>query len=230
MRNIGLIGGATWHSTIDYYKLINEEVNRRLGGHTTARIIINSVNFQILVDFTNTDNWIGVEKYVGELAIDLEKAGAECLLLGANTLHKVADGISKQINIPLIHVASETAKIIREQGLKKVALLGTKATMTSDFYRDVLSDNGIQMIIPNEKDMDIIHYSIYEEFSKGIFSEEMKANYIRIIKKLIAEESEGIILGCTEIPLLIKPKDSEIPLFNTTEIHVNAAVNFSLNN
>ncbi len=230
MKTIGLIGGTTWHSTIDYYKLINEEVNRCLGGHSTARIIINSVNFQVLIDFTNANNWTEVEKYIGALASDLEKAGSNCILLGANTLHKVADGISKKINIPIIHVAKETAIEIKAKGLKKVALLGTKATMTSDFYKNILSDYGIEMIIPDEKDMDIIHNSIYEEFSKGIFSEAMKAKYLRIIKKLKKQKAEGIILGCTEIPILIKPNDSDLPLFNTTEIHVNAAVNFSLNN
>ena len=228
MKTIGLIGGTTWHSTIDYYKLINEEVNRRLGGHTTARIIINSVNFKILVDFNEANDWVGVEKYIGGLANDLENAGAECLLLGANTLHKIADNISKRINIPIIHVAKETAKVIQAKGLKKVALLGTKVTMTSDFYKDILSDNGIKMIIPDEKDMELIHYSIYEEFSKGIFSDEMKSNYLRIIETLKKQNVEGIILGCTEIPILIKPEDSNLPLFNTTEIHVNAAVNFSL--
>lgn len=228
MRTIGLIGGTTWHSTIDYYKLINEEVNRRKGGHTTARIIINSVNFQVLVDFNDSDNWIGVEKYIGGLVLDLEKAGAECIILGANTLHKVAEDIEKNLSIPIIHIAKETTKVIREKGLKKIALLGTKATMTSDFYKNILSDNGIEMIIPDEKDMDIIHYSIYEEFSKGIFTETMKAEYLRIIEKLKAQKAEGIILGCTEIPILIKAEDSDLPLFNTTEIHVNAAVNFSL--
>lgn len=230
MKTIGLIGGTTWHSTIDYYKLINEEVNRRLGGDFTARIIINSVNFQVLVDFNKVDDWDGLEKYVGGLAIDLEKAGAECLLLGANTLHKVAGEIGKSINIPIIHIAKETTKIIREKDLKKVALLGTKTTMTSNFYKNILSDNGIEMIIPEEKDMDLIHYSIYEEFSKGLFSAEMKSNYLHIINKLEKQNIEGIILGCTEIPLLLKPSDSELPLFNTAEIHVNAAVNFSLNN
>ncbi len=230
MKTIGLIGGTTWHSTIDYYKLINEEVNRRLGGHTTARIIINSVNFQLLVDFNNADDWEGVKKYIGRLSVDLENAGADCILLGANTLHKVAEDISKMINIPIIHIAKETAKVIKENGLKKVALLGTKVTMTSDFYKDFLSDNGIEMIIPDAKDMDLIHYSIYEEFSKGIFSEATKADYLRIIDKLKEQEVEGIILGCTEIPILLKPEDSNLPLFNTTEIHVNAAVNFSLTN
>lgn len=228
MKTIGLIGGTTWHSTIDYYKLINEEVNRCLGGHSTARIIINSVNFQVLIDFNNTDNWIGVEKYIGELAMDLEKAGAECLLLGANTLHKVAKDIEAKLSIPIIHIAKETAKIIHEQGLKKVALLGTKTTMTSDFYKNILSDNGIEIIIPDENDMNIINNSIYEEFSKGIFSDEMKSEYLRIIEKLKKQNAEGVILGCTEIPILIKAEDSDLPLFNTTEIHVNAAVNFSL--
>ncbi len=228
MKTIGLIGGTTWHSTVDYYKLINEEVNKRLGGHATARIIINSVNFEVLVNYNKANDWDSVEKYIGGLAKDLEKAGAECLLFGANTLHKIADNIGEIIGIPIIHVAKETAKVIQKKGLTKVALLGTKVTMTSEFYKNILSDNGIETIIPEEKDMDLIHYSIYEEFSKGIFSDEMKANYLRIIDKLKEQEVEGVILGCTEIPIIIKPHDTNLTLFNTTEIHVDAAVNYSL--
>ena len=228
MKTIGLIGGTTWHSTIDYYKLINEEVNRRLGGHATARIIINSVNFEILVNYNNTDNWDGVEKYIGGLVEDLEKAGAECILLGANTLHKVADELQKRLNIPIINIAIETANAIQSKGIKKLGLLGTRVTMTSGFYQNILADFGIEIIIPEEDDMDLIHYSIYEEFSKGIFSDEMKLNYLRIIDELRSKGAQGAILGCTEIPILIKPEDTDLPLFNTTEIHVDAAVNYSL--
>ncbi len=228
MKTIGLIGGTTWHSTIDYYRLLNEGINQRLGGSNTARIIINSVNFQVLIDFNKVNNWGGVEEYISKLAIDTEKAGAECLLLGANTLHRIADQVSKKINIPIIHVAKETAKAIKEKGLKKIALLGTRTTMTSEFYTTILSENGIKTIIPEGEDIELIDYSIYKEFSKGIFSDKMKQSYLEIIQKLIAKGAEGIILGCTEIPILIKPNDCDVPLFDTTQIHVNAAINFAL--
>ncbi len=228
MKTVGLIGGTTWHSTIDYYRLLNEGINQRLGGSNTARIIINSVNFQVLIDFNKVNNWGGVEEYISKLAIDTEKAGAECLLLGANTLHRIANQISKKINIPIIHVAKETAKTIKEEGLKKIALLGTRTTMTSEFYTATLSEKGIEAIIPEEEDIELIDYSIYKEFSKGIFSDKMKQSYLEIIQKLIAKGAEGIILGCTEIPILIKPNDCNVPLFDTTQIHVNAAINFAL--
>ncbi len=228
MKTVGLIGGTTWHSTIDYYRLLNEGINQRLGGSNTARIIINSVNFQVLIDFNKVNNWGGVEEYISKLAIDTEKAGAECLLLGANTLHRIANQVSKKINIPIIHVAKETAKTIKEEGLKKIALLGTRTTMTSEFYTTILSENGIKTIIPEGEDIELIDYSIYKEFSKGIFSDKMKQSYLEIIQKLIAKGAEGIILGCTEIPILIKPNNCNVPLFDTTQIHVNAAINFAL--
>ncbi len=228
MKTIGLIGGTTWHSTIAYYRLLNEGINQRLGGSNTARIIINSVNFQVLIDFNKVNNWGGVEEYISKLAIDTEKAGAECLLLGANTLHRIADQISKKINIPIIHVAKETAKAIKEKGLKKIALLGTRTTMTSEFYTTILSENGIKTIIPEGEDIELIDYSIYKEFSRGIFSDKMKQSYLEIIQKLIAKGAEGIILGCTEIPILVKPNDCNVLLFDTTQIHVNAAINFAL--
>ena len=228
MKTIGIIGGTTWHSTIDYYRILNEEVQKRLGGKNTARVIINSVNFQVLADYSQNNDWESVENYLAGFAKDLEKAGAECHLLGANTLHKVADSLSKKINIPIINIAEETAKVIQRKGMKRVALLGTKFTMTADFYKDIMQKSGIEIILPEEKEMDLIHNSIYEEFSQGIFTDEMKKAYLKIINKLIDKGAEGVILGCTEIPILIKPEDVSVPVFDTTLIHTNAAIEFAL--
>lgn len=229
MKTIGLIGGTTWLSTIDYYRLLNEGVQKQLGGDNTARVIINSVNFQVIRDLTKVNNWKGVEKYISQLAKDLENGGANCLLLGANTLHKIADSLALKLNIPIIHIAKETAKLINSKSLKKIGLLGTKVTMTEDFYSSVMNDFSIELILPNEDEMDLINDSIFEEFSRGIFTNEMKKTYFKIIDNLINKGAEGIILGCTEIPILIKQEDCTIPLFDTTQIHVNAAIDFSLN-
>lgn len=229
MKTIGLIGGTTWLSTIDYYRLLNEGVQKQLGGDNTARVIINSVNFQVIRDLTKVNNWKGVEKYISQLAKDLENGGANCLLLGANTLHKIADSLALKLNIPIIHIAKETAKLINSKSLKKIGLLGTKVTMTEDFYSSVMNDFSIELILPNEDEMDLINDSIFEEFSRGIFTNEMKKTYLKIIDNLINKGAEGIILGCTEIPILIKQEDCTIPLFDTTQIHVNAAIDFSLN-
>lgn len=229
MKTIGLIGGTTWLSTIDYYRLLNEGVQKQLGGDNTARVIINSVNFQVIRDLTKVNNWKGVEKYISQLAKDLENGGANCLLLGANTLHKIADSLALKLNIPIIHIAKETAKLINSKSLKKIGLLGTKVTMTEDFYSSVMNDFSIELILPNEDEMDLINDSIFEEFSRGIFTNKMKKTYLKIIDNLINKGAEGIILGCTEIPILIKQEDCTIPLFDTTQIHVNAAIDFSLN-
>lgn len=229
MKTIGLIGGTTWLSIIDYYRLLNEGVQKQLGGDNTARVIINSVNFQVIRDLTKVNNWKGVEKYICQLAKDLENGGANCLLLGANTLHKIADSLALKLNIPIIHIAKETAKLINSKSLKKIGLLGTKVTMTEDFYSSVMNDFSIELICPNEDEMDLINDSIFEEFSRGIFTNEMKKTYLKIIDNLINKGAEGIILGCTEIPILIKQEDCTIPLFDTTQIHVNAAIDFSLN-
>ncbi len=230
MKVIGIIGGTTYHSTIDYYRIINEEVNKILGGDSTARIIINSVNFKVLTDYNQDNNWKGIESYISELAIGLEKAGADCILLGANTLHFIAPQIQEKINIPIIHIVEETVRPIKKAGIDKVGLLGTKITMKSPFYKEILERNQIQLITPKGKDLIKINNSIYEEFSKGIFTDEMKTYYLEVIDKLIKEGAEGIILGCTEIPILIKNNDVDIKLFDTAKIHIDAAIKFALGN
>jgi aspartate racemase len=228
MKSIGLIGGLSWVSTIDYYRFINEQVNQRLGGTEAGKILLYSVNFGEIKKLTAEGNWPVMTDMMCSIAQKLEQAGADCLLIGANTMHKIADAIQAAISIPIIHIAEVTARAVNEQGLKKVALMGTKYTMELDFYPKALAAYGIEMIIPGEDDRDYIHHSIYEELGKNIFTAEAKSYYQQIIQRLAAKGAEGVILGCTEIPLLISPADSPIPIFNTAFIQSCAAVDFAL--
>ena len=228
MKTIGIIGGTTWVSTADYYTLFNQKVNKALGGNHSARVILYSVDFDDVMTFKAEGRDDALKKMMLEAANLLDYAGAECLLLGANTMHMMADFIQERITIPLIHIGEETAKVIAAQGLKKVALLGTKVTMEKDFFHNKLAEYKIESITPGDDDRDFINNSIFTEFSKEIFTDETRARYTEIIAKLVQEGAEGIILGCTEIPILLKQKDFDIPLFNTTEIHANAAVKFAL--
>ena len=228
MKTIGIIGGTTWVSTADYYTLFNQKVNKALGGNHSARVILYSVDFDDVMTFKAEGRDDALKKMMLEAANLLDYAGAECLLLGANTMHMMADFIQERITIPLIHIGEETAKVIAAKGLKKVALLGTKVTMEKDFFHNKLAEYKIESITPGDDDRDFINNSIFTEFSKEIFTEETRARYTEIIAKLVQEGAEGIILGCTEIPILLRQKDFDIPLFNTTEIHANAAVKFAL--
>jgi aspartate racemase len=227
MKTIGIIGGTTWVSTADYYTLFNQKVNKALGGNHSARVILYSVDFDDVMTFKAEGRDDALKKMMLEAANLLDYAGAECLLLGANTMHMMADFIQERITIPLIHIGEETAKVIAAKGLKKVALLGTKVTMEKDFFHNKLAEYKIESITPGDNDRNFINNSIFTEFSKEIFTKETRARYTEIIAKLVQEGAEGIILGCTEIPILLKQKDFDIPLFNTTEIHANAAVKFA---
>ena len=228
MKTIGLIGGLTWYSTLDYYRLLNELTNKRLGGAHAAKVILNSVDFAEIKVLTEAQDWEGIAVIMCKAAKSLELAGADCLLIGANTMHKIAAEIQAAVNIPVIHIGVVTAAAIKNTGLKKVALLGTKYTMQLDFYKAKLADNGITTIIPVETAIAFINNAIYNEFSAGIFLPETKAEYLRIINVLIEEGAEGIILGCTEIPILIKQQDCTVPIFDTTLLHATAAVDFAL--
>lgn len=230
MKTIGIIGGTTWVSTLDYYKLLNQKVNRKLGRNHSARILLYSVDFEDIIRFKAAGNEDALKKMMLDAANKLDYAGAECLLLGANTMHMLADFIQERISIPLIHIAEETAKVIDTKKQKKVGLLGTKVTMEKEFYKNKLADLNIEAIIPSPAERDFINHSIFEEFSREIFSAETKAGYTEIIAGLVQRGAEGIILGCTEIPLLLKQEDFDVPLFNTTEIHAEAAVKFALEN
>ncbi len=228
MKTIGIIGGTTWVSTLDYYKMLNQKANQALGGNHSARLILYSVDFDDILRFKAAGNDDALKKMILDAANKVEYAGAECLMLGANTLHMLADFIQERIPIPLIHIAEETARVITAQKIRKVGLLGTKVTMEKDFYQRKLASFGIEAITPGDAERDFINKSIFEEFSKEIFSEKTRSRYHEIIGRLKEEGAEGIILGCTEIPLLLKQENFDIPLFNTTAIHVDAAVKFAL--
>jgi aspartate racemase len=229
MKTIGLIGGTTWVSTLDYYRLINQKTHKRLGGNHSARIFLYSVDFEDVVRFKNEGNDEALKKMMLDAANKLDYAGADCLMLGANTMHMLADFIQERISIPLIHIAEATAKVVHDSGQKTVGLLGTKVTMEKDFYKNKFSDYNIKTIIPDDDEREYIHQSIFEEFSKEIFTAQARATYSEIIAKLVKKGAEGIILGCTEIPLLLNQEDFNIPLYNTTDIHSEAAVDFVLN-
>jgi aspartate racemase len=228
MRTIGIIGGLSWLSTIDYYRAINEQINQRLGGVHAGKIIIYSLNFGEIKELTMRDDWPAMTALVTDAAKKLQQSGADCILIGANTMHKIAPAVQQAIGIPVIHIAKVTATAVQEQQLKKVALLGTKYTMELDFYPDAMRRYGIETIIPADKDRDYIHATIYNELGKGIFTDEIRDRYKEIIIRLKQQGAQGVILGCTEIPLLIKQKDSPIPVFDTALIHATAAVEFAL--
>jgi aspartate racemase len=228
MKTIGIIGGMSWLSSVEYYRLLNEMVNERLGGVNAAKAILYSVNFEEIKTLTFAGDWEGISQLICNVARKLEAAGADCILIGANTMHKIADEIQRSVSIPIIHIAEETGKVIQEKKLRKVALLGTKYTMELDFYPDRLARYGIATIIPNDEDRQYIHDAIYGEMGKGIFLPSTKEKFLSIINKLAAQEAEGIVLGCTEIPILVKQSDCSIPIFDTTYIHAGAAVDFAL--
>jgi aspartate racemase len=214
-------------STQDYYRLLNQLVNERLGGVEAAKVILYSVNFGEIKKLTEAGDWTGIARIICDAARKLEKAGADCMLLGANTMHKIAPEVQAAIDIPLIHIASVTAREIGAKGLKKVALLGTRYTMLLDFYKNALAEQGIETLIPSPEHIDFINNAIYTELAINQFLPETKHRFLDIIYDLEKEGAEGI-LGCTEIPLLIKQSDVQSPVFDTTAIHAKAAINYAL--
>jgi aspartate racemase len=228
LKTIGLIGGLTWYSTLDYYRLLNELANKELGGSHAAKIILNSVDFGEIEVLTKIQDWDALAIIMCKAAKAIELAGADCVMIGANTMHKIAGEVQAAISVPVIHIADAVAASIKKKGLKKVALLGTKYTMQLDFYKTRLAAAGIDVIVPGETDIEFINDSIYNEFSKGVFLPERKTEYLRIIRSLNGQGAEGIILGCTEIPILIKQEDCTVPVFDTAFIHAEAAVKFAI--
>ena len=228
MKTIGLIGGTSWESTLEYYRIINELVRDRLGGFHSAKILLYSVDFDEYVKLMNVGKWDDIADKLIEIAIRLERCGAELLLICTNTMHRVADKVQKAINIPLINIIDVTAERIKERGLKTVGLLGTKFTMEDEFYRNRLGSHGINVIIPEENERNFIHDIIMNELCFGIVKEFSKKRFKEIIENLVSKGAEGIILGCTEVPLLIKQEDCDVPIFDTTRIHAEAAVEYAL--
>ncbi len=228
VKTIGLIGGTSWVSTVEYYRIINTLTNERLGGLTSAKILLYSINFEEFKPPADPTGWEPAGEMLTGIARRLEDAGADCILLCANTPHMVAGDIQNRIRIPLLHIAEMTAKEILKQKLTTVGLLGTQFTMELPFFKDKLSSHGILTLIPNDNDRIFIHSSIYAEFGKGIFASETKNRYLQIIENLKRRGAEGVILGCTEIPMLLSQKDFDIPVFDTTAIHSRSAVDFAL--
>lgn len=228
MKTIGLIGGTTWVSTKEYYRIINEETNRILGEKHSAKCILYSIDFEEVM-VKNWHNWDEITGLFINIAKTLEKAGAELLVICANTPHRIADKIQASIDIPLIHIGDATGEKIKEKNLKKVGLLGTKYTMNENFIKQRIKDKyNIETVIPNGNDQEIIEDVIENELTFDIIKDSSKQKYKKIIKKLVKNGAEGIILGCTEIPLLIKQSDIDTPVFDTTSIHAKAAVEYAI--
>jgi aspartate racemase len=228
MKRIGLIGGLSWKSTVEYYRYINEEISERLGGRHSAKILIDSLDFAEVEAFILKQDFDGLARLLICSAKILEQSGAEVLLLGANTPHFLAPQVQASIQIPLIHIADATAEKILEKNISTVALLGTKFTMEQDFYKERLVRNGISVLIPEEDNRRFIHDTIFSELFYAVLNPVTKERFLKIIDELTAQGAQGVILGCTEIPLLIRQEDCQIPVFDTTKIHSTAAVTASL--
>ncbi len=229
MKTIGLIGGMSWESTREYYRIINEETNRLLGGFHSAKCILYSVDFAEIEKLQHEDRWEELTGVMIRAARALENAGTDFILICTNTMHKMADDVQRAIGIPLLNLIDATAEQIGLNGHKIVGLLGTKFTMEQDFYKGRLSDRfGIEVIIPGDEERDFIHRVIYDELCLGTMKQSSKQGFLEIIRTLVDQGAEGIVLGCTEIPLLVNQVDIPVPIYDTTEIHAKAAVAFAL--
>ncbi|MFC3120228.1 aspartate/glutamate racemase family protein [Agaribacter flavus] len=231
MKTIGLLGGMSWESTLSYYKAINEEVKRRLGGLHSAKICLYSVDFAEIEQLQHKGQWMETAEILVNAAKSMERAGADFLLICTNTMHKVAPDIARGVSIPIIHIADVCAQVLLSQNITKVGLLGTRFTMEQNFYKGRLQEKyGIEVVVPNHEDSEIVHAVIYDELCKGVVSEDAKIEYLRIIDNLHKQGVQGVILGCTEIALLVKQQDTVVPLFDTTAIHAMSAVDKALEN
>jgi len=229
MRTLGLIGGMTWHSTIDYYRLINEGVHQRLGGYRSADMVLISVDFEPVEDLQTKGDWSALGRLMVRAAKTLEGAGAEAVVICANTMHQLAPEIEAAVRLPIIHIADAAAAEIKKRGFRTVGLLGTRYTMELDFYRTRLETrHGLKVLVPDPGGREIVHGVIYNELGQGIIRDASRRAYVGIIEELVKRGAEGVILGCTEIPLLVKEKDSPVPVFDTTALHAAAAVDFAL--
>ena len=228
MKTIGLIGGMSWESSATYYQIINQTIKEELGGLHSAKSILYSVDFQEIEHYQANGDWDKSAEVLSNAAISLEKAGADFILICTNTMHKVAPQIQSKIQIPILHIADLTAEELLKKSIKKVALLGTKYTMEQTFYKNRLTEKGIEVIIPNDDDRAVVNQAIYEELCLGIISPSSKQKFLEIIMKLSTQGAEGIILGCTEIGLLVQQQDTKVPLFDTTLIHAKSAALYAL--
>ncbi|ADQ13909.1 aspartate/glutamate racemase family protein [Halanaerobium hydrogeniformans] len=229
MKTIALIGGMSWESSLEYYRMLNQFVKKELGEPHSAEIIMYSVDFAEFEKLQHQGQWELLTEKMIEIALKLEKAGGDILLICTNTMHKMAAEVEAAINIPLLHIADSAGESIKEMGLNKVALLGTKFTMEEDFYKKRLKDNyQLEVLIPEAEEREIIHNVIYQELISGIIKEQSRTKFKKIIEALKTRGAEGVVLGCTEIPLLIKDEDVSIPVFATSQLHAKKAVDFAL--
>ncbi len=228
MKTIGMLGGMSWESTTHYYTLVNQGVKERLGGLHSAKIAMVSVDFGEIEPLMGPGEWDRIGAELADAAVHVQAAGADFLLICTNTMHNVATIIESAIDIPLLHLADATAEAVKAADMTSVGLLGTAFTMEQDFYRKRLEEHGLTVLIPNAADRAIVHRIIFEELVLGIVRDESRAEYVRIIDSLAANGAQGVIEGCTEIGMLVKPEHTDVPLFDTTNIHAQAAVNYAL--
>jgi aspartate racemase len=228
VKTIGLLGGMSWESTALYYRLLNEGVKERLGGLHSAKCVLYSVDFAEIEQLQHQGKWQETGELLAGCAADLNRANIDVLLLCTNTMHIVADHLEGAIDVPFLHLADATANAIKRAGVTKVGLLGTAFTMEKPFYKDRLASQGIEVVVPNERDRKVVHDVIYSELCVGVVNDASRDEYRRIIDDLVNEGAQGVISGCTEIELLVEDKDCQVPLFKTTQIHVEAALDFAL--
>jgi len=229
MKIIGLIGGMSWNSSAEYYRLINELVAQRLGGFHSARMLLYSLDFDEIEQAQRKGHWGDTATVLAGAGIALKEAGADFIVICTNTMHKVAEAVAEEVGLPLLHVADVTGNAIRQCGLRKVGLLGTRFVMEEPFYRERLRKGfNLEVLVPEDEERGIIHRMIYDELCRGIIKPASRRACVKIIAGLIGQGAEGIILGCTELPLLIRPGDITVPLFDTTQLHAEAAVNLAL--
>lgn len=229
MKTIGLIGGMSWESSLEYYRIINETTKEKLGGLHSARCILYSVDFAEIEALQHQDRWEEAAQLMAATGQSLERAGADFIVLCTNTMHKLADEIQANTRIPFLHIADATAQRIKAAGLRKIGLLGTRFTMEHDFYKGRLANKyGLDVITPDSEDREMVHNVIYDELCLGVVKETSREQYRKTMEKLVRAGAEGIILGCTEIELLVHEEDSQVPLFPTTKIHASAAVEYAL--
>ena len=229
MKTLGLIGGMSWESTVPYYQLINRGIAQRLGGLHSASLILHSVDFREIEVLQHAGEWDEAGRILADIAQGLERVGAECIVICTNTMHKLAAIIEQRVDIPLLHIADATGAAIQDAGLTDIALLGTQFTMEGDFYRGRLEQNfGLRVRVPSEADRQRVHSVIYDELCQGILSDDSRRQYLRVISQLVDEGAQGVILGCTEIGLLVDADSCDVPRFDTTELHAAAAVDFAL--
>jgi aspartate racemase len=228
MKTIGLIGGMSWESTVSYYQLINETIKEKLGGLHSAKILLYSVDFAEIERYQASGDWDKSAEVLSQIAQNLEQAGADFIVICTNTMHKVAPQIQKTISIPILHIAQATADALLENGIKKVGLLGTKYTMTQEFYKEKLLEAGLEVVIPDQAGVEEVNRIIYDELCLGQIEESSKQAYLAIIDDLKNAGAEAVILGCTEIGLLVKQEDTDMPLFDTTVIHAQKAAEFAI--